>query len=152
MSIRRTLFGIALGGIAVMAMIPALSFAQQPPQPPAALIYGTASGATTGQSVIAFVRDGSTSTMCGVGQVMNEPGVGRVYAVDVESNVSVAGCGASGRQVRLYFAPLGNTAARFANQSIQLSSEFDDYEVNVTFGNAMSNRMVVPQASRNISN
>lgn len=112
---RRILLGIGVLGTA-LAALPAAVLAQSAPPDPPATYWGNATGATVGQSVVAIVSSGGTSTVCGVGQVLEDGGK-TVYVVDVAAQSQIAGCGATGRQIRFYFAPTGNTAGRLASQA-----------------------------------
>ena len=111
---RRYLGGLALSMAALLA-IPATALAQFPPEPPATF-YGTATGASAAQGVVAIVINGSNSTVCGVGAVQNDAS-GPVYVVDVVSDAQRSGCGKAGRQVRFYFSPVGAASGRLANET-----------------------------------
>lgn len=115
---RRFLLGIGLLGAALVA-IPATVIAQAPPDPPATY-YGSAAGATVGQGVVAIVVNGSTSTVCGTGEVLSDNGQ-PVYVVDVAANSQISGCGAAGRTIRFYFTPQGNAGGRLANETASWS-------------------------------
>ncbi|MBI2764506.1 MAG: hypothetical protein HYX53_01200 [Chloroflexi bacterium] len=112
---KRLMLGSGLAAAAMMA-IPSLAVAQVPPGPPATF-YGSAVGAAPGQGVIAIVINGSTSTTCGAGSVINDAS-GLVYVVDVISQDQQPGCGANGRTVRFYFTPASPTiGGSLANES-----------------------------------
>jgi hypothetical protein len=112
---RRFLMGIGLVGAALVA-IPATVIAQSPPPDPPATYYGTVTGATVGQSVVAIITSGTTSTVCGTGEVLQEGGQ-TVYVVDVAANSHITGCGVTGRTVRFYFAPTPGAGGRLATQT-----------------------------------
>ncbi|MCK9520280.1 MAG: hypothetical protein M0R74_14835 [Dehalococcoidia bacterium] len=112
---RRFLLGIGLLGAALVA-IPATVIAQSPPPDPPATYYGAATGATAGQGVVAIVVNGSTSTVCGTGEVLLDGGK-PVYVVDVVANSQINGCGAAGRTIRFYFTPHGGAGGRLGNET-----------------------------------
>ncbi|MCC7364604.1 MAG: hypothetical protein IT303_09545 [Dehalococcoidia bacterium] len=116
---RRFLVGMGLAGAALLS-IPAAVFAQGAPPDPPATYYGTVTGASVGQQVIAIVFNGGTGTACGYGTIQQESG-SSVYVVDVATQSQTPGCGATGRSVRFYIAGTGSTAGRFATESASWS-------------------------------
>ena len=113
---RAILFGLgALGAIA--AAIPTLAVAADFPPPPPTTFYGTATGASAGQAVIAIVTEGTTSTVCGDGVVTTDAGA-TVYVVDVIADAQRAGCGKTGRQVLFYFTPIGGVGGRVTTNPV----------------------------------
>lgn len=127
---RRYLLGAAATALAVLAF-PATALAQFPPDPPATF-YGTATGATAAQGVVAIVLNGGVSTVCGTGTVLNDAS-GIVYVVDVVSDAQRAGCGRSGRTVQFYFTPAGGNSGRLAVETNTWSGAGPKLQ-NVTLG------------------
>lgn len=145
---RLTLFGLGLTGAALVAF-PASVFAADFPPPPPTLYYGKANGAVAGQGVIAIVSDGTTSTVCGDGVVLNDSSAGIVYAVDVIADGQQAGCGKSGRTVSFYFTPIGGSGGKLANGSVSWRDASASPTANdLTLGSALTPRASVPEASR----
>jgi hypothetical protein len=138
---RKLLFGI--GAAALVAAVPIAAFAQGAPPSPPTTYYGTANGATAGQSVIATIGSGASTRFCGSGTVTDEPGDGIVYVIDVEQDSTISGCGASGRQIRLYFTPTASAPGAFATQTLTWQPAGAE-EQNVTLGTAFSNRIMAP--------
>jgi hypothetical protein len=99
---RAILLGFGALGVAVAA-IPALVSAADFPPPPPTTYYGKApSGIGQGDTVIAIVNDGSSSTVCGDGVTSTDTS-GIVYVVDVVADAQFLGCGKAGRTVQFYF-------------------------------------------------
>ncbi len=98
---RAILFGAGVVA-SVVASVPALVAAQNPPAPPATFYGSVPSGVGSGQTVLAIVTSGSTTQTCGVGSTLAADS-GVVYVVDVVSASQVAGCGADGSTVQFYF-------------------------------------------------
>lgn len=120
---RAILFSIALCAAAAIA-IPTVAMAQGgAPPPPPATYYGTLpAGIAAGQSVIAIVTDGSSSTVCGAGAALTDPDSGNVvYVVDVASDGQIAGCGKTGRSIVFYFTPTAASNGRLSSGSISWS-------------------------------
>ena len=112
----RQLAGAAIAAAAMLAL-PSAALAQGVPPGPPATIYGSISGASAGQGVIAIVINGNTSTVCGAGSVVSDSG-STVFVVDVVSDSQRAGCGANGRTIRFYVTPTSpTTGGRLANES-----------------------------------
>lgn len=132
---RAILTGLGVAGI-VAAAIPAMALAQGFPPPPPTTYYGTATGATSGQGVIAIVTDGSTSTVCGDGVVTSDGGA-TVYVVDVVADAQRAGCGKAGRQVLFYFSPSGGSSGRVSTSSASWSGPGPAPQ-NITLGPALT--------------
>lgn len=117
--------------------------ASLPPLPMTA--YGTAAGASAGQPVTALVLSGSNQTTCGSGLVTTEKGKA-VYSVDVLADGQMAGCGAPGREVRLYFGPQTDGGAGWvAKESTTWTSSFR--QLNVSQGTPMTNRAIIPMVA-----
>jgi hypothetical protein len=113
---KRLMLGAGLAAAALMA-VPTMVLAQGIPPGPPATFYGSALGATAGQGVIAIVINGSTSTVCGDGLVVDNGGT-PAYVVDVVSQDQIPGCGATGRTVRFYFTPTSpTTGGKLANET-----------------------------------
>jgi hypothetical protein len=143
---RAFLAGLGVAGIVAVAF-PALAIAQGFPPPPPTTFYGTASGATAGQGVIAIVVDGTNSTACGDGVVLTDSG-NTVYVVDVIADAQKAGCGKAGRQVMFYFTPAGGSAGRLATGSFAWSGPGPATQ-NLTLGPALSGaRQVLPVVAK----
>src|SRR5258708_39221212 len=96
---RKMLLGAGLAGVSLLA-IPSVVLAQVPPDPPATF-YGSATGGSPGQGVIAIVVNGSTSTVCGRGLVQSDA-PGPLYGADASPDPQRTGCGPKGRQIRVY--------------------------------------------------
>lgn len=139
----------------MLVSLPALSLAQsadEPPPLPYALVYGEADGAVAGQSVTALITTQGKTVTCGTGQVIDDPEAGIVYAIDVEHEDRIAGCGAAGRNVRLYFGPVGSTAGRFANETLTLGSgDLVVHEFDVTLAAPMNYRLLAPQLAARVT-
>lgn len=142
-------FGLAA---ALLAAAPAAYFgvnavqAQRFPPDPPLVIYGSASGAQTGAGVHSIGMNGNTGTWCGSGRVVE----GTNFVVQVVANNQTAGCGQSGRSIRLYFTPHG-TGGQFNGQGGRLSSSFNwqastsrPIQQNVTLGETLEVRGFVP--------
>ncbi|MBA4181618.1 MAG: hypothetical protein C0506_13590 [Anaerolinea sp.] len=132
---RAILTGLGIVGV-VAAAIPAMALAQGFPPPPPTTYYGTATGATSGQGVIAIVTDGSGSTACGDGVVTSDGG-STVFVVDVVADAQKAGCGKAGRQVLFYFTPIGGSSGRVSTSSASWSGPGPAPQ-NVTLGPALT--------------
>jgi hypothetical protein len=128
---RRYWFGMALAGASLFA-IPASVVAQGFPPDPPATFYGTATGGTAGQGVIAIVIEGGVSTFCGAGTVQDIGGTPK-YVVDVVSDSQSRGCGRSGREVRFYFTPAGAQRGRVSTESGTWAGA-GPKELNLTLG------------------
>ncbi len=141
MNVRRYLaFGL---GAAALVGIPTVALAQFPPDPPATF-YGSAAGGSVGQGVIGIVIDGSKSTTCGAGNVVDDSGP--KYVTDVVSNSQLTGCGSSGRTVRFYFTPSGSTPGNVANESGTWSGAGPE-KLDLTQGSPLTNRLLSPNAA-----
>lgn len=134
---------VSLLAVVSLAAIPLVALAQGTPPSPPTTYYGSAAGATAGQAVVAMIGTGATTRYCGVGEVKNDPTDGIVYVVDVEQEATISGCGASGRQVRLYFAPTASAPGAFANQNLAWQSAGAQQQ-NVTLGATLGNRILAP--------
>jgi len=138
--------------VAAAAWPAADAHADDPPPGIPMTLYGTAAGAVPGQRVIAMVLDGTSIRACS-----NDPAYdmvltsgGTVYRVSVNSDQTKTGCGAPGRQVFLYFAPLPGVDGRAATATIPWqgsASQGTVYESNVTVTSPLSNKVFVPVAS-----
>ena len=138
---RRILIG--MGTAAILAAVPIAVLAQGAPPSPPTTYYGSASGATAGQTVIAIIGSGVSTRFCGSGNVTDEPGDGIVYVIDVEQDSTISGCGASGRQIRLYFTPTASAPGAFATQTLTWQPAGAE-ERDVTLGTPFSNRIMAP--------
>ncbi len=138
---RRILIG--MGTAAILAAVPIAVLAQGAPPSPPTTYYGSASGATAGQTVIAIIGSGASTRFCGSGNVTDEPGDGIVYVIDVEQDSTISGCGASGRQIRLYFTPTASAPGAFATQTLTWQPAGAE-ERDVTLGTPFSNRIMAP--------
>ena len=139
---------IGMGAAALLAAVPVAVFAQGSPPSPPTTYYGSANGATEGQTVIAIIGSGASTRFCGAGDVMNDDEDGIVYVVDVEQESTLSGCGASGRQIRLYFTPTAGAPGAFATQTLAWQPAGAE-EQDVTLGTPFSNRIMAPGLSRN---
>lgn len=138
---RRILIG--MGTAAILAAVPIAVFAQGAPPSPPTTYYGSAEGAAEGQTVIAFVVNGGTTQACGSDVVQDDDESGIVYAISVDQESTRSGCGATGRQVRLYFAATADAPAAFATQSLPWQPAGLAQE-DVTLGTPFSNRIMAP--------
>lgn len=137
---------VGIAGVVAVAF-PAMAIAQGFPPPPPTTYYGTASGATSGQGVIAIVVDGTTSTVCGDGAVLTDGG-STVYVVDVVADAQKAGCGKAGRTVMFYFTPTGGSAGRLATGSAAWTGPGPAPQ-SLTLGAALSaSKLAVPMAAK----
>ena len=143
---RFTTIGLSLVALALGAM-PAIAMAADFPPSPPTTYYGSASGATNGQAVIAFVSDGTNSTACGRGAVVNDATAGLVYVIDVASDSQVAGCGKSGRNVTFYFPPAGGQGGRVSANSAPWQ-DAGPRPFSITLGTALAPRNVAAQAAK----
>lgn len=144
---KATLGWLGAGALAIAGIAASTSaFAQTAPAPPTTF-YGSASGAIEGQSVVAFVINAGQATACGSGTVQDDEEAGLVYVVDVEQNGTIAGCGATGRQIRLYFPPKAGGKGAFATPTVTWQPA-GAYEHDVTLGAQLANRQVLPGLSR----
>ena len=126
--------------------------ADNPPPGIPMTLYGAAPGAVPGQRVIAMVIDGTSLRACSDDPAydMVLTSGGTVYRVSVNSDQTKTGCGAPGRQVFLYFAPLPGVDGRAATATIPWqgsASQGTVYEANVTVTSPLSNKAFVPVAS-----
>ncbi len=153
----RIIAALTAGLIASLAAVPIFASAQSgtppPPHPPYASLYGKAEGSQLGQPVIAFVVSGGTTTQCGVDEVKfdNEQGWGNAYAVTINSDGHVTGCGAPGREVQLYFAPHNGSPGSFATQALTLVADQPQREHHVSLGTPLSNRLLAPHVASHVS-
>ncbi len=149
---------VRIGMAAVLMALPAAAFlghyglsavrAQSgPPDLPLVLYGNTTPQTTVGQKVHAYVYDGTTWTHCGLGAVVADGGQ-QGYTVQVAHSSQISGCGASGRQIQLYFTPhpeggqYDGTGGRLTQGTIPWSSEPFE-EVNVTLEQPLEVRGVV---------
>ena len=120
--------------------------AQSAPPDIPLVVYGTATGANDGASVVAIIG-GQT---CGHGVVLTENSQ-RVYAVQVAADSQVAGCGASGRVVSFYVSGSGknynSTGGSIASQTVTWGSS-QTSEANLTFGSAFAIRGFVTEVAK----
>lgn len=128
------------------------AYAENPPPGIPMTLYGTAPGAVPGQRVMAMVIDGTSLRACSDDPAydMVLTSGGTVYRVSVNSDQTKTGCGAPGRQVFLYFAPLPGVDGRAATATIPWqgsASQGTVYESNVTVTSPLSNKVFVPVAS-----
>lgn len=116
-----------------------------PPDTPM-VAYGDASGSVLGQGVHSMVNNGGVWTYCGSGAVVNKTGGGVGYVVQVAAQSQIAGCGASGRTVKLYFSPASyGQLGKFATQTFNWNGAAGQATAqNVTLGEGLQIRGVVP--------
>jgi len=135
------------------AVWPVLGAHADPPPGIPMTLYGTAAGAVPGQRVIAMVIDGTSLQACSddpVYDVVLASEGHTVYRVSVNTDQTKAGCGAPGRQVFLYFAPMPGVDGRAASATIPWQgsgSQGTVYEANVTVTAPLSHKGYVPVAS-----
>ena len=142
---RAILFGLGAIGAAVSAL-PTLALAADFPPPPPTTFYGTATGATAGQVVIAIVTEGSTSTVCGEGVVTTDAGA-TVYVVDVIADAQRAGCGKAGRQVMFYFTPTGGSGGRVSTNAVAWTGPGPSNQA-LTLGAPVTSRATTPLVAK----
>ncbi len=144
--------GVGMVAAAIASGWPVFGAHADPPPGIPMTLYGTAAGAVPGQRVIAMVLDGTSIRACSDDPVYDIvlTSEGRtVYRVSVNSDQTKAGCGAPGRQVFLYFAPMPGVDGRAATATIQWqgsASQGTVYESNVTITSPLSNNGFVPVA------
>ena len=143
---RFTTIGLGLVALALGA-IPTIAVAAEFPPSPPTTFYGSASGATNGQAVIAFVTDGTNTTACGSGAVVNDATAGLVYVVDVASDSQILGCGKSGRNVSFYFPPAGGQGGRVSSNSAPWQ-EAGPRPFSITLGASLGRANVAAQAAK----
>jgi hypothetical protein len=132
---------------AIAVSLPALALGQGfPPEPPSTY-YGTVSGGTVGQGVVAIVQTGNSSQTCGVGAVISDNG-SIVYVVDVFHDTQIDGCGEAGRTIRFYLTPVGTTPGRLANETVNWSAAGAPKEQNLTLGTALEIKGRLPSIAR----
>jgi hypothetical protein len=120
-----------------------------PPQPPG-VWYGTATPSTVGQGVHSFISHEGQAQWCGHGAVVSHQGSPR-YVVQVAEQRHIAGCGTSGRNIRLYFTPKAagqsydGSAGRFATSTFPWASGITEpHQQNVTLGEPLQVRGLIP--------
>ncbi len=143
---RFSAIGLTIAGAALFAL-PAVAIAAEFPPSPPTTYYGSASGATNGQTVIAFVADGSNSTACGQGTVVNDTTAGIVYVVDVISDSQKTGCGKAGRTVSFYFPPAGGQGGRVSASSAPWQ-DAGPRKFDMTLGGSLQSRNVAANAAK----
>lgn len=122
-------FVIALGALGIAAAaIPAVVSAQGFPPPPPTTYYGTVpTGIVAGQTVVAIVMNGGSSTACGTGVTLTDQASGKVvFVVDVLADGQITGCGKAGRTVTFYF-----TSANGGRISLDTPSSWTSVPTNV---------------------
>jgi hypothetical protein len=121
-----------------------------PPDPPATY-YGTISGATSGDGIVAAIGSGASSRSCGNGAVLTDSS-STVYVVDVITDDQTSGCGDSGRSIRFYIAPQNPGAGgKFATQTATWQGA-GAHAQNLTAGPALTNILYPPQLTALIAN
>lgn len=143
---RITTVGLGLVALAI-GVIPAIATAANFPPSPPTTFYGSASGATNGQAVIAFVTNGTNTTACGSGAVVNDATAGLVYVVDVASDSQILGCGKAGRSVGFYFPPAGGQAGRVSSNSAPWQ-EAGPRPFSITLGASLGRANVAAQSAK----
>jgi hypothetical protein len=148
------LTGIALAAGLLLAVFAgprlfqaSLASAQSAPPEVPLVLFGNATGATNGSSVVAVVVNGGSTTTCGNGLIKNDGGL--KYVVQVAHDSQIAGCGKAGRTIRLYSTPSGafsGTGGKMASQSINWVAALTS-ETSVTFGTPLVVRGFVPLAT-----
>jgi hypothetical protein len=145
---------VGAGSVAAIVAVvwPVFGAHADPPPGIPMTLYGTASGAVPGQRVIAMVIDGTSLRACSddpaYDMVLTSEGR-TVYRVSVNSDQTKTGCGAPGRQVFLYFAPITGVDGRAATATVPwqgTGSQGTVYEANVTVTSPLSNKGFVPVA------
>ena len=121
--------------------------ATRPVAASAVTYYGLAVSATIGQTVIAFISEGSRVLVCGRGIVYTDATAGLAYEVDVSTDAQVRGCGSPGRSVTFYFAPMNGRGARLATNSAQWQSGGPN-RFDVAFGPSLSPRNFAASSAR----
>lgn len=99
---RAILLGVCVVAVAAAAVPAFVSAADFPPPPPTTFYGKVPTGIGQGDTVIAIVNNGSSSTVCGDGVTASDAS-GIVYVVDVVADAQIAGCGKAGRTVQFYF-------------------------------------------------
>jgi hypothetical protein len=133
---RSALVGAVVAAAATLA-VPFTALAQLPPSPPVALFYGTVTGASVGQGVVAIVVSNNQGITCGASRIIDSSGP--VYAVDVISNSQIPGCGAPGRTVQFYIPPSNSTQpGRMATETATVPSTFQAVQRNLTLGASLT--------------
>jgi len=149
---------LALAGV-VFAALPVTAFAgafaptggvqtaeQSAPPPIPMTVYGSASGVSAGQGVIAVVTSGAQQTTCGAGVVVAD-GSATVFVVDVVADGQKPGCGAPGRTVEFYFTPATAGAnGKPATSSIQWESSF--HSKDLAAGAELTLKTFSPQVAK----
>ena len=143
---RFSALGLSIAAVALFALPTMAIAAEFPPSPPTTY-YGSAAGATNGQTVIAFVADGSNSTACGQGSVVNDATAGLVYVIDVVSDSQKTGCGKSGRTVSFYFPPTGGQGGRVSANSASWQ-DAGPRKFDMTLGGSLQSRNVAASTAK----
>jgi hypothetical protein len=134
---RTALAGAILTGVALLSLPLTGAFAQLPPSPPSALFYGSVTGASVGQGVVAIVVNGNKSTTCGTSRIIDSSGP--VYALDLISDSQQPGCGAPGRTVLFYIPPANSTQpGRMATETATVPGTFGAVSRNLTPGASLT--------------
>jgi hypothetical protein len=138
---------IAACGAAMLAVasLATIAIAQAPPDPPA-VYYGSATGATAGQSVASLVSTGGTRTTCGGGVVMNEGGP--VYTAQVLAASQQAGCGQSGRTVQFYLSAVGDVGGRLSVETDPWPGAATAKQKNLTFAAPFEHLRRIPMVAK----
>jgi len=140
---RAILLGVG-GAIAAAAVMPALVTAQGFPPPPPTTYYGKApAGIASGDTVIAIVNNGSSSTVCGDGTTIADAS-GIVYVVDVVADAQILGCGQAGRTVQFYFVG----ARRLGTDTATWSGPGPALKDLAGLGNPLTPRANLPQVAK----
>ena len=140
--------GLLLTAVVGLKLLSAsLASAQGVPPETPLVLYGTAAGQTTGAGVVAVVLDGASATNCGSGLIKSEGG--QKYVVQVAHDSQKAGCGDTGRTIRIYVFPASSfngNGGTLANQIINWSPG-QVSENNLTFGAQLTVRGFVTLAT-----
>jgi len=136
---------LGVGAVAVaLAAVPALVSAADFPPPPPTTYYGKApTGVQPGDTVIAIVTDGASSTVCGDGTTLSDAS-GIVYVVDVVADAQILGCGKAGRTVQFYFV----TPKALANGSAAWSGPGPAANNLTALGPSLTPKNRAPQLAR----
>ncbi len=143
MALRITFVAALLAVIAPLVLVgfrtsASTAVAQGFPPPLPTTYYGTATGASEGSLVTAYVTDGARTTKCGTGQTLMD-GNTVVYVVDVAQDGQTAGCGKAGRRVKLTFKSDSDRVARPGTTTIaweEIGPGYAGVEFNVVLGPA----------------
>ena len=114
-----------------------------PPEPPSTF-WGTFTGASAGDGVVAAIGSGASSRTCGTGAVLTDNSQS-VYVIDVITDDQTAGCGDTGRTIRFYLAPRApGGGGKFATPTANWQGA-GAHQQNLTAGAALPFVLYTPQ-------